>query len=58
MNKNQRTIRIQQAIAETKRFIDKESSRDPSLRPAKTQSILDAYIKHLAKLEAMLTSAE
>ena len=56
MNKNQRTLRIQQAIVETKRFIAKELARDPSLRPVKTQKILDDYIKHLAKLENMLVS--
>ena len=48
--------RIKQALAETQRFIDKESPRDPKLRPADMQQHLDLCIAHKAKLEAMLAN--
>lgn len=46
--------KIVEALAETQRFIDKESVRNPSLRPADVQKTLDFYVAHKAKLETML----
>ncbi len=46
--------RIEQALAETKRFIEREGERDPSLRPADMQQHLEFCIGHKVKLEAML----
>lgn len=46
--------RVIEALNETQRFIDKESARNPKLRPADTQKLLDFYIAHAAKLRAML----
>jgi hypothetical protein len=46
--------RIEDALAETQRFIDKESARNPKLRPVDVQKTLDFYIGHATKLRAML----
>ena len=54
MTHKERSRRILQAIEECDRFINKESPRDPELRPAETQKILDSYINHRAKLVGML----
>jgi hypothetical protein len=44
------------ALAETQRFIDKESARRADLRPASVQKLLDGYIAHKAKLIAHLAA--
>lgn len=56
MTKEQRR-RVISALEETQRFIDKESKRSADLRPAETQNLLDWYVAHKAKLEAMLAAA-
>ena len=43
--------RAQDALAETIRFIEKESPRRADLRPADVQQCLDFYIAHKARLE-------
>ena len=48
--------RIHQALAETNRFIAKEWPRSRDLRPADTQALLERYIAHKIKLEAVLNS--
>lgn len=48
--------RVVRALAETQRFIDLESPRDASLRPASVQKTLDHAIAHKAKLEAALAT--
>jgi hypothetical protein len=46
--------KIEIALDETQRFIDKESIRNPALRPVEIQETLDFYVAHAAKLRAML----
>jgi hypothetical protein len=46
--------RVDSALADTQRYIDRESARADDLRPAATQELLDKYIAHKAKLEATL----
>jgi hypothetical protein len=46
--------RILEAIADCDKFIAKESSRNPSLRPADIQKTLDFYIQHRSHLIEML----
>ena len=58
MQETDKARRITQAIAECDRFIAKEGSRNPALRPADSQQTLDFTIGHKAKLEAMLAEAE
>lgn len=48
--------KIEQALAETQRFIDKEGARNPDLRPADTQKIFDGYVAHKAKLLGILAA--
>lgn len=44
------------SMAECKRFIDREESRNPTLRPVKTQQLLDFYKQHLITLTEKLES--
>jgi hypothetical protein len=46
--------RITQAIDECSRFIEREEKRNPDLRPADTQSLLEFYYSHRIKLLGML----
>jgi len=46
--------KVQEAIADCNRFIEREEKRSADLRPADTQKLLDWYIAHRAKLTAML----
>lgn len=46
--------RTQQALAETQRFIDRESARPADTRPADMKQHLEFCIKHKAKLIEML----
>ena len=46
--------RVEQALAETQRYIDKESARADDLRPANIQVLLERYIAHKVKLTGML----
>lgn len=46
--------RIHSAIAECDRYIAKEGSRDPELRPAWAQKALDHAISHKIKLQRAL----
>lgn len=48
--------RIHEAIAECDRFLEKESARNASLRPADVQQYLNFCITHRAKLVSMLGS--
>ena len=50
--------RIEQAIAECDRFINKEEKRDATLRPADVQNTLDFYKSHKIKLQNMLKDAQ
>ncbi len=49
--------RITQAIDECGRFIEREEKRNPALRPADTQSLLDFYYRHRIKLLGMLEAS-
>ena len=49
---------IERALADTIRYIERESARADDLRPVETQELLEKYIAHKAKLEAMLTQFE
>jgi hypothetical protein len=49
--------RIARAIADCDRYIKLESPRAADLRPAQTQQLLDFYLEHRAKLQAMLEAA-
>lgn len=46
--------RLEQALDETQRYIDKESARADDLRPAAIQELLERYIAHKVKLTGML----
>lgn len=46
--------KIEQALAETKRFIAKEAPRNADTRPADMKQHLDFCIGHAAKLQGML----
>ncbi|WP_404995418.1 hypothetical protein [Cupriavidus pauculus] len=54
---NQRHQRILSALAECDRFIEREERRDPELRPADVQALLDDYKAHRAKLMGMALEA-
>lgn len=45
------------AIADCDRFIEREEKRDPSLRPADGQKVLDQYKAHRIKLQNMLVES-
>jgi hypothetical protein len=49
--------KIVQAIAECNAFIDKESPRDASFRPADVAQHLEFCYKHRERLQKMLTEA-
>ncbi len=49
--------RINQAIAEGNRYIEREEKRDASLRPAEIAKRLEWYKAHRVKLENMLKGA-
>jgi hypothetical protein len=51
------TNRAKQAIAEADRFIAKEQVRSPNLRDAKTQDLLDFYVRRRDEMVALLVSA-
>ncbi len=46
--------RFEDALAETQRYIDKESARADDLRPAHIQELLERYISHKVTLTRML----
>lgn len=46
--------RVEQALEETQRYIDKESARADDLRPANIQALLERYIAHKVTLTRML----
>lgn len=49
--------KIQDAIADCTRYIDREEKRNASLRPAEIAKRLEWYKAHRAKLENMLKGA-
>lgn len=49
--------RVLDALAETQRFIDRETARDARLRPPEVQALLAFYVAHRARLCAMLERA-
>lgn len=58
LEESEKNKRINQALADTERYIEKESKRDPKLRPKEVQDRLDFYVKHREKLKSMIENVE